>query len=140
MNLVSFLTFELACKRLSPPSQISGHVLINYSILTPTIPRHNNLLLQDNPNCAELASFLSAQPQSAAATTTLPLLHVRILPKEEVVAPRQERVQRREQEVGEKGKKRESTLPCRPPTPPAALAPGPPQAIPKVPHPPKCHR
>ena len=71
VNFVSFSTFELACKRLSPPSQTSGRVSIDYSILTPTIPRDNNLLLRDGPNCAELASFSLAHPPSAATITTL---------------------------------------------------------------------
>ena len=143
MNFVSFLTFELVCKRLSPLSRTSGCVSINYSILTPTIPCDNNLLLRDGLNHAELASFSSAQPPSAAAatTTTLPPPRARIPPKEEVVAQRrEERVQRREQEAGEKEKERENILPCKPPTPPPALAPGSPQDTPRAPHPPKHRR
>jgi hypothetical protein len=142
VNLVSFSTFVLAHKHLSSPSQMSGRVSIDYLILTPTIPCNNNLLLRDGPNCAELASFSLAQPPSAAATTTtLPPPHARIPPKEEVVAQRrEERVQRREQEAGEKEKEGESTLPCKPSTPPPALAPGSPQDTPRAPHPPKHRR
>ena len=57
VNFVCFSVFELARKRLSPPSRTSRCASTNKLVLTPATPRNNNLLLRDSPNCAELTSF-----------------------------------------------------------------------------------
>jgi hypothetical protein len=45
VNFVCFSVFELARKRLSPPSQTSGRASTDKPVLTPATPRNNNLLL-----------------------------------------------------------------------------------------------
>src|ERR1700735_1280703 len=49
VNFVNVSTFELARKRLSPSSRLSGRASMVNSILTPMVSRDNNPLLQVAP-------------------------------------------------------------------------------------------
>jgi hypothetical protein len=133
VNFVCFSVFELACKRLSPPSRMSRRALTNNSVLTPTTPCNNNLLLRDGPNRAELTSFSSAQPPPTTTTTTTSPPRVRWPQKGDVTPERREEkgIGREERREGEKKGM------CNPskPTPPPPLTPERQQDAPTAPHP-----
>jgi len=66
VNLVCFSVFELARKRLSPPSRPNGRESIDISISTPIASRDDISLLRGGPTPGAEPTLSSAQPPPTA--------------------------------------------------------------------------
>jgi len=139
VNLVCFSVFELAHKRLSPPSRPNRRVSIDLSISTP-VASHNN------EHCCEMAPTPVLNRRifrrhshcqlATTTTTTSPPSRVRSPQKEEVTAVKRKRRRRkREREKREGEQQGRRPTPSKPTTPPHPLTPERQQDAPTAPRP-----